>query len=247
MTKVSIEHQTILDPGYLPDNPKDGLGMSREGVHFVVKDTIVDLSDHHLDDIDEAGSVTWGSSAYLEKCEFIGAGKLFLCGSGDDHKKDVEKDKTVIFVNCRFKNFSRRGVEVQSGMKVIMYDCTIEGWGEPSRFTVNSYAAKAHHGGRLICHNCQFVQHSFWKGWKQMLVDFGHTFWQSVFIDDPFFGLFKLRTWIPGVCQGLIAGKNGSVAAYNCRKNRWWIYIQNNREVEPRGIYDYLDRPKTMI
>ena len=240
---IHITHETIVTPGFLPDNPKDGLGMSRKNTHFVIRDVTVDLENYSLDDIDEAASVTYGSSAFIANSVFENAGKLFLCGSGDSHKIDDETGKTVIFTRCIFRNFSRRAVEAKSGMKIVMYNCIIENWGEPTRFIDKSFAAKASNGASIKLVNCTFIQKSFWKGWKQMLKDFANNFWQSL-KEEPFLGLFRLRTWLPGVCQGLVKGKDGSVIAFNCKKNKWWIYIENHYAVHETECYDpfYMNR-----
>lgn len=44
--------------------------------------------------------------------------------------------------------------------------------------------------------------------------------------DEGLRGLFRLQTWIPGVCRGLTAGLGGKVRAVNCTSNKWWIRIE---------------------
>ena len=54
-------------------------------------------------------------------------------------------------------------------MRVILRRCLIRNWGE--RFDVRSFAAWAHHGGRIEAYACVFDQSRFWRGWRLMARD----------------------------------------------------------------------------
>ncbi len=206
-------------------NRNDGLGMSQNGVIYDVHDCIIDLSDVDLSDQDEAVAVTWGASANFKRCWIKGAGKLILCGSGDENKRFVEEGKTVYFYDCLIEDFGRRGPEVQAGMYVVLQDCVIRNWGDPTRFSDRNFGAWAHHGGSIDAMNCVFWQDKFLRPLKQMIWDFKNHWWQAL-IDSKGLSIFKPSTYRPGVCRGLTASDGGSVVCWQCWANHWWIKLE---------------------
>ena len=209
---------------------KDDDGISLfDGDNYLIENCIIDLSNCDLDYIDESIGVTWGSSATMKHCIIKGAGKLFLVGSGDEDKVEIESYKVVNINDCILEDFSRRGPEVQDYMIVNMNRCLIRNWGEESRFSVRSFASWSHNGGRIIASDCVYFQPYFWRGLKQMFLDFIGHFGQA-FNDDGLSGILDFRTYIPGVCRALISTCYGEAKANHCGKNKWWIYIQNNKD-----------------
>lgn len=204
----------------------DGLGCYKNNEHFIIRNCIIDLSNIDVDEMDETLDVTWGASAEVENCVFRGAGKLVLIGSGDENKIPVETGKEVCFKNCIFDNFSRRGPEVQDGMKVFLENCLIQNWGYGDRFLVRSFASWAHTEDSYIhAKNCIYKQKKFFNG--HFLKDFIGHFGQA-WNDDKVKGIFSKAAWQPGVCKGLVATHGGEVEAEHCYKNHWWISIENN-------------------
>jgi len=208
-----------LGPRY---TDKDGLGLF-DGHEYLVHDCIIDMSE--AEDADEAAAVTWGSSAEFRRCIIRGAGKLFLCGSGDKDKRSVEDGKTVTLENCILENFGRRGPEVQCGMQVTMRNCLIRNWGDPDYFDVRSFAGWAHDEGQLDLYSCVLWQDKFVRPLGQFFTDLANHIGQS-FNDNGALAFFLPSTYIPGVCRGLMASDGGSVSAQYCYSNKWWIRIQ---------------------
>lgn len=227
---LKIAHQRITRPGQLgPEfTDDDGLGLVKEGETYLVEDCIIDLSALPLDQQDEATAVTYGAAATYKRCWIRGAGKLVLCGSGNDDKIPVETGKKVEFIDCILEYGSRRFPEVQDGMQVVMHGCLIKNWGAADRFNYDrehpdrNFGAWAHRGGRIDAVNCVFWQDSFWRPLRQMVLDWCRQIEQA-WNDEGIRGLLRLSTWIPGVCKGLLATNGGEAYAWTCWKNKWWI------------------------
>ena len=224
---TTIKHKRITRPGQLGDEftGDDGLGMYREGKAYTVEDCIIDLSDCDIDDVDEAGAVTWGASATCRRCVIRGAGKLFLCGSGDEHKGDAERDKRVQFFDCILEDGGRRFPEVQDGMHVQMKNCLIRNWGAPDRFDTRSFGAWAHKGGSITAIDCVFWQDKFLRPVGQFVTDIANHIGWAV-SNYGIASLFRGTTYLPGVCRGLMAGPDGDVSAINCYRNHRWIRLE---------------------
>ena len=227
-TDVTILRNLTITKPYF-DSSTDGLGLI-DGRKYLVENCIIDLSNYNSKDKDEAVSVTQGSSATFRNCTIKGAGKLFLVGCGDSDKYPIERTKEVILEDCILEDFCRRGPEVQSGMKLTMINCTIRNWGSNSKFDTRMFGAWAHEGGSITAINCRFEQDKFFKGFKNMLIDWINHICQSINDEGLIKGLFNYKSYIPGVCRGLTSGPNGNVTAINCTKNKWWIIIENSKE-----------------
>lgn len=220
-----IKNKYINSAPQNPDGAWSDAIQLLDGQHHTIEDCIIDLSNIDIDNMDEALGITWGSSADVKNCVIKGAAKLILCGCGDKDKIPVEKGKTVTFTNCIFEDFSRRGPEVQDGMKVYLKNCLIQNWGYGDRFSVRSFGAWAHTEDSYIkAENCIFKQKKFFNGhfWADMIGHIG----QAV-NDSGFFRVFTKEAWQPGVCRALTATAGGEVEAVNCYKNHWWMSIQN--------------------
>lgn len=217
---------TVTDPGAGDDaiHAEDGL--------WHVETEWADLSSHPIEEVDECFSAVRGASAVVRNCIFSGAEKVSLIGCGDIEWRPLERGKWVVFENCVFRNGSRRMPEVQSGMSVLLLNCTIEDWCLPSLQPsdpkkARGFGAWAHDGGTIVAVDCIFRQSlPFWRGgWRFMLSDLlGHlgNAWNELGI----LGILRPSSWLPGPCRGLTTSDGGSVRAVRCRKNRWWIRIQ---------------------
>lgn len=217
---------TATDPGAGDDaiHVEDGL--------WRVETEWADLSSHSIEEIDECFSAVRGASAVVRNCIFSGAEKVSLIGCGDIEWRPLERGKWVVFENCVFRNGSRRMPEVQSGMSVLLLNCTIEDWCLPSLQPsdpkkARGFGAWAHDGGTIVAVDCIFRQSlPFWRGgWRFMLSDLlGHL--GNAWNESGILGILRPSSWLPGPCRGLTASDGGSVRAVRCRKNRWWIRIQ---------------------
>lgn len=224
---VTFKNQYInrvqqLGPSY---DPYDGVGLAVLN-SFSFTDCIIDFSQYDGDDLDEACSVTWGASTTFERCVIRGASKLFLCGSGDADKADLEADKHVVLKECILENFGRRGPEAQCMMMVTLEDCLIRNWGDPDYFDVRNFACWAHDDATIIANRCVFWQDRFWRPLGQMIRDLANHIGQAWNDFGPL-ALFCPSTYRPGVCRGLTTSDGGSVAAIECYKNHWWISLEN--------------------
>ena len=203
----------------------DGIG-AWDGFYYRIHNCTIDMSD--ADDCDEACAITYGSGAEFCHCRIRGAGKLVLCGSGDAKAADKEKDKTVLFSNCIFEDFGRRGPEVQCGMSVIMNGCLIRNWADPEHFDKRSFGAWAHKGGKIEAYSCVFWQDNY----RFKLRDIAHHVGQAIH-EQGLKALFKPSSYISGCRRGLTATDGGEVNAKGCYKNQPWIILENsNYEIE---------------
>lgn len=253
MPKISRQRITRpgqLGAGYTGD---DGLGMYQP-LSYEVEDCIIDLSAWPVDQLDEAAAVTWGASATFRRCVIRGAGKIVLCGSGNEEMIPAETGKKVEFFDCILEHGSRRFPEVHDGMQVVMHGCLIRNWGDPDRFNYNkehpdrNFGAWAHTANsRIDAVGCVFWQDSFWRPLRQMVLDWARQIEQA-WNDEGFRGLLRLSTWIPGVCKGLLATDGGEAYAWACWKNRWWIAMpwrhttEMMSETEARMMVEELDQ-----
>jgi len=213
---ITIENAHITTPGQLgaPYNEDDGIGLAVPGETLLVKNSTIDLGDIPLDEQDEACAVTWGAQARFERCRIIGAGKLFLCGSGDKEHRADEEGRTVSLKECLLDGFGRRGPEVQCGMHVLMEDCVVRFWGSPERFTVRSFGAWAHDCGTIKAIRCVFVnQNHMTLG--QRVADHWHHFWQALH-DNGLKAIVDPLTYAAGWRRGLTASDTGKVEAVDC-------------------------------
>lgn len=223
---IEIAYQRITKPEHLGYQyaDKDGLGLWEDEAYHI-HDCIIDMSQCNPDDVDESFSVTYGSSAFVERCVIRGAGKLILCGSGDENVAETEKYKTVEFDSCILEDFGRRGPEVQAGMQVVMRKCLIRNWGSTDYFDVRSFGAWAHHEGSITAVNCIFIQENPIFS-KNFFADLVNHVGQAV-NDEGLLALLKPSTYAPGICRGLTATCGGKVSALGCYKNCWWMSVQN--------------------
>lgn len=203
----------------------DGLGLC-DGQEFHLHDCYIDLSCQDLDKIDEALGITWGSHGLVERCVIRGAGKLILCGCGDDDKVALETGKTVTFADCILEHGGRRFPEVQDGMEVTLRNCLVQNWGQPDRFDTRSFGAWAHNGGWIRAENCVFRQDTTSMGFRLWLADkIGHV--GQAINEDGIKALFSAKTYIAGPRRALTAGHDGYVQAMNC----WWdddLVVEND-------------------
>jgi len=213
---LEIANAYITRPGQLggPFNSDDGIGIVVPGEFLHVQNSTIDFSGLPLDEQDEACAVTWGASALFERCRIRGAGKLFLCGSGDAERRADEKGCTVTLKECLLENFSRCGPEVQCGMRVIMEDCAVIFWGHPNHFTVRAFGAWAHHGGVIVATHCVFNNIDRLAK-RQRKADRWRHFWQALH-DNGLRAIFDPLTYAAGWRRGLTASNTGRVVAIDC-------------------------------
>lgn len=243
---IEIAYQRISKPQQLGPQytDKDGLGLWN-GKTYHIHDCIIDMSQCNPDDVDEAFSVTYGSSALVERCVIRGAGKLILCGSGDKEQAENEKFKFVEFDSCILEDFGRRGPEVQAGMQVIMRKCLVRNWGSTDYFNVRNFGAWAHNGGSITAVNCIFIQENSIFS-KNFFADLVSHVGQAV-NDEGLLALLNPSTYVPGICRGLTATCGGKVSALSCYKDHWWISVQNaNGKMDAEDAKELIDSLEAM-
>ncbi len=204
-----------------PDADGDGMKLDGyKGSYFISRCHVnfEDIEDKST--LDENFSTYNGTIAVVRQCNFTNGIKLALCGNGDNPAED--KHSIVVFDGCLFNNFGRRAPEAQDGCMVIMNNCTIRNWGVGEYFDVRSFAGWAHNYGRIYCFDCTFEQDKFWQcsPW-QMIKDIANHVGND-FNDH----CLSWRSFIPGVCRGLMATDEGEVHAYRCTANKPWIRIE---------------------
>ena len=217
ISRLRITRPGQLGAGYTGD---DGIGMYQP-LSYIIEDCIIDFSGLSLDEQDEAVGVTWGASATFRRCVIKGAGKLFLCGCGDDSHVPQETGRRVILEDCLLEDCGRRAPEVQDGMICEMERCVIRNWGDPSRFCVRNFGSWAHLSGALLAHYCVWQQ--TWK-WDNLLRDIAAQVGQA-WNDEGVRGLLRPTTWMPGIMHALRATAGGYVYAEQCRAP-WWCILQ---------------------
>lgn len=204
----------------------DGIGFS-EGETFWVHDCIIDLQSNPISELDEALGLTNGSCGTVERCVIRGAAKLVLIGSGDEEYIHKERGQKIYFRDCIIEQFGRRGPEVQDGYRVYMERCLVQDWGMKSRFKDRSFGAWAHHEGAIFATDCVFRQQSLKRGLWYWLADMIGHIGQAV-NDEGLRGLFRRKTYLPGVLRALTADSTGYVEATNCWKSHREMLIENS-------------------
>ena len=170
--------------------------------HYTITDTIIDLMNTPLDQLDEALSVTWGAPATFRRCLFRGTGKLVLIGSGDKDKAEIERGKYATFEECVFMDFGRRGIEVQAPMSARVGRCVFMGWGDPRRFDVRNFATWTHGLTLTSVSNSIYWQASTRRPLRQTVVDVANHIGQAV-NDKGVKALFLPRTYRRGVLRAV--------------------------------------------
>lgn len=221
---IEIKDKLILKPYEIGN---DGLPLSG-GEHYKIENCIIDLSNWDIEDIDESVGIIWGSSAEFHNCVIKGAGKLILCGCGDEDKMESEIGKRVEFHRCILEDFGRRGPEVQDKMEAYLDSCLIQNWGISSRFCVRSFAAWAHSGGKIYVDSCVFKQNNLKYGFINRILDFMNHIGQA-YNDEGLKGVFRKKTFIGGRLWGLVSTGTGYVQATNCWKSNEKILIENSK------------------
>lgn len=215
---IEVAERYITKPGMMDPQfftKDDGIGCCTE-TRYYIHDTIIDLSAVPLEEQDEAVSLTYGAYGLVERCIIRGAGKLILCGSGDAQAAELERHKMVMFRDCFFEDFGRRGPEVQSSMMVRMERCLVHSWAAPDRFTVRSFAAWAHDGGVITAEECVFVPLSAQDiPFGQKVKDCANWIGQMVNDAGPL-ALLMPKTYLPGRRRALVATGKGAVQAKRC-------------------------------
>lgn len=246
-----IENKLITRTDWKPgDKPKDGIGMCN-GMHWDIKNCIIDLTDAPDGSVDEACGITWGSSATFEHCVIRGAGKLVLCGCGDDpdeaESEDIrkkilaERGKTVTFWGCILENFGRRGPEVQGGMTARLYDSMVFNWGCNDQFDTRAFGVWAHDEGRVEAKSTLFLrgERPSIKHWFQ---DHWYHFGQAVNERGFFKALFHRDAWLSGYKRALTAGPRGFVYASDCYFTDGLVTDSDNNPMSSSAAYQYLVR-----
>ena len=163
---------------------------------YIVRDCIIDATGLEDGCVDEACGITWGACATFDHCLFKNAKKLVLIGSGDADHADEENGKNVIFRNCWFDNFGRRGPEVQSGMICVMDGCVVTDWGREEKYSDRTFGAWCHDGAVLIVKNSVFLQ-NVKPSLRLWLKDHAYHISQAWKDHGPL-ALFKRRTYVSG-------------------------------------------------
>lgn len=207
-----------------PDSNGDGIKLDgSKGSWFVSRCSVSFDNIKDVSKLDENLSTFNGAMAVVRQCTFSDGVKLALCGNGDNPEADAKS--VVIFDTCTFENFGRRAPEAQDGAIVVLNNCVIKNWGVGEYFDVRSFAAWAHSGGMIICMDCTFEQDRFWQcsPWK-MIKDIANHVGND--INDK---CLSWRSFIPGVCRGLMATDGGKVIAVRCGANKPWIRIEGQQ------------------
>lgn len=213
----TLKNMTITAP---TNEGGDGLILDGSDGYYSLENVTIDFTEVPSAQLDENLTTMRGCVATIRNCHFRGGIKLALCGNGDFPEAD--KHGNVLFENCVFENFGRRGPEAQDGVTVTLRNCTIRNWGISSRFDVRSFAAWAHSGATIIAENCRFEQDKFWQCslWETLVGIANHI--GNDFNDR----CLSWRSFMPCVCRGLMATDGGKVVSRNCTKNHWWIRIE---------------------
>lgn len=190
----------------------DGLQINGNGFAYV-KNVVIDRDGRDQFLADELASVVGGADVIFHNCRFVGNGKGYLQGTGDDNFGELLKGQRVVFNRCIFENCSRRNPFIQVGQGYLI-NCLIKNWGR--NFHEKSHGIRAGRFGQVTAVNCIFEQESFLTCIRRW-----HT------LRDIFWQQFTSLRGMPGFMRGAYADPGGHVQVVNCHKNRWWIYLQN--------------------
>lgn len=227
-TYKTYQHKRFPSADWVKGKNSDGTGSEIKDQHVIYKYCLVDMSDIDLGDMDEAVGITYGAAATFDHCIIRGAGKLFLCGSGDEEYREDEYGRTVSLDHCILEDFGRRGPEVQCGMNCIITNCLIQNWGTPDRFSVRNFGAWAHDEGRIRVINTVF-KNSIVPPFHQRVADLIAHVGQAV-NDNGIKALFDKKSYIPGVRRALTKSDTGTVEAWKCYSisSKYDLLIEGN-------------------
>ena len=208
---------------YTVNENGDGLTIVNDGqnTNYKILNSSIQLYRTHQNDLDENLSFVDGVHATVENCLIAGGTKLILCGNGDHPNTD--KNMKIVFRNCVFKDFGRRGPEAQDGATVVLENCVIWNWGVENRFSVRNFAAWAHANSKIIMHDCVLIQDKFWQcSLKNMIIDIANHIGND--FNDK---CLSLKSLIPGVMRGLFETNNahGGIGFCDSCKN-WWVWVE---------------------
>jgi len=220
-----IKNKLFPDEKFVPGPTSDGLQLATKDM-YIVEDCIVDMFTQKNVEFDEACGITWGAAAIFRRCMFDFAGKLVLVGSGDEDKRPLEENRFVRFEDCWFRNFGRRGPEIQSGTRAEMEGCFIENWGEPFVWDTRAFGVWVHDGGRLKIKNSMFVQLDEQIPFKLWLKDKVGHIGQAIH-DHGLKALFQPRTYVNGWRRACTVEDDGELMAENCYKSSRDLVIDN--------------------
>ena len=229
---IEVHNKVITEPGTL--NPaffteNDGVGCCTDNEYYI-HDSVIDMSNTTCD---EALSFTRGAWGRVERCTIIGAGKLVLCGSGEPEYRHVTQGKSVVFEDCVFADFCRRGPEVQDGMVAYLLRCFVWSWSDPKHFDVRAFGAWAHGGGHIFARDSVFVAPHhlpFLLSLKDRIAHIG----QAV-KDDGLRALLRRRTYVAGPRRALTRGPGGYVTRQHCYVGKGLVVDAEDPRPMPRS------------
>lgn len=203
----------------------------------IIEDCVIDFRALSPDEQDEGISGVCGARVVLRRCLLLGCKKALLAGNGDHPEEDAAGAEWLI-EDCVLLECGRRCPEAQDGTKVTMRRCWIHDWG--NRFDERAFGAWARTGAYIYAEDCLFTQSGgrFSLGlWCTLKDVFSHV-GQAVSMYG-IGGIFRARSWLPGVCRGLTADEDGRVKAVRCYRNKSWIRID--------GCESYIDEEQATL
>lgn len=243
MKTIEITENTVIKHcqfiNCLPGINDDIIRVIGKNVTVDIQYCTFDQSFINPDQYDEIISAINGPTINIYKSTFTGVGKVILCGNGD-YPYSEEKTLNVNIKNCVFNKCSRRIPFFRYGT-LYMDNCTFIDWGHT--LYLKSAGIRLSSNAKGIISNCDFymtkmIQSTF----LNFIKDWMHQFtFEMYFTTDELpnknifqkvFAIFRhpIRTLInilPGACKGIVCENTSKVKVVNCKKNRWWIYLDS--------------------
>lgn len=219
---------------------EDGICIIGPNIKIRIEDCIFVQSNVNQLNTDEAISLIKSPHVEIYNTQFINWGKTILAGNGDFASED--KDIYLHLENCTFNGCSRRNPYVRYG-KLIMKNCLIKNWGK--NFHTKSYGVRLGDNCNAYIENCTFHMDKFIQStYKNFFIDWINQINGDMWGLDPenckwyipklIINIIKhpldtLKMILPGPCKGVYTENKASVQLKNCKKNKWWIFLENNK------------------
>lgn len=240
--QLLIKKDTIIKNCVFKDlvgNNRDGIQIVGNNITVKILDCTFDQSNINPSDFDEMISCINGPTVEINNCVFKNIGKTILCGNGDYPYSD-EKTLNVKILNSYFINCSRRNPFFRYG-KLYIKNCVFKNWGKTLYTKSHGIRLSSNAEAEII--NCSFEMDKFIQcGFKNFLKD-----WINQFTFEMYFTVDELKTknlfqkilavllnpsktfknLLPGACKGIICENNSKVSIKNCKKNKWWIFLDS--------------------
>lgn len=211
-----------------------GDGVVCNGSTVIFKNCVFDNTGIEPADSDEAITLIKGAKVTVENCYFKHWGKGILVSNGD-WAEDIEKNNCLNLSNTTFEECGRRHPYIRYGTANIK-NCTFKNWGIPGTYELKCNGIRVGMGAVVNIEDCKFIQEKFTWSFSDIIHQFDPTDTYKLDKSSKWYKLQVMKVillhpfetfkqCLPGVCKGIMTESTGKVNSKNCKKNKWWIWL----------------------